>query len=94
MIYQFQCEGCGEVEEFQAPVALLDTLRQGAHCVDCERPAVLVVTGGRTSFMKSPFPKGFHEHISADGAYLRDKVEAREVAAENGWTSKLVENMC
>jgi hypothetical protein len=93
MIYEFSCEGCGEVEEFTAPVALFETLRQGAYCIDCQRPAVLIVSGGRTSFMKSPFPKGFNEHISDNGHYLRDKVEAREVAAENGWTSKLVENM-
>ena len=93
MIYQFQCEGCGEVEEFNVPVTLFETIRQVAHCIECERPAALIVTGGRISFMKSPFPKGFHEHISDDGHYLRDKVEAREVAAENGWTSKLVENM-
>lgn len=94
MIYQFGCEHCGNVEEFSVPLALFDFVRERARCVDCDEPAILLVTGGRLGFLKSPFPKGYHEHISADGAYLRDKVECREIAAENGFTSKLVENMC
>ena len=92
MIYVFHCEGCDEEAEYTAPVALLETLRQGAHCTDCQRPAALVINGGRTPFLRSPFPKGYHEHISADGAFIRDKHEAKDVAAENGFTSRYVEN--
>jgi hypothetical protein len=94
MIYQFLCEGCGDVEEFSLPVAEFEAAKEKAHCIDCQQPAVLLITGGQIAFMKSPFPRGFSEHISRDGQYIRDKVEAREVAAENGFTSKLVENDC
>jgi hypothetical protein len=92
MIYEFACESCGEVEEFVIPLDLLETARERALCVDCNSPAVLVMSGGRKPIVRSPFPKGYHEHISADGAVVRDKHEARDIAAQNGFTSKLVEN--
>lgn len=93
MIYQFQCDSCGELEEFHLAHTELEAARSVAHCVDCDEVARLVVSGGKRPFVRSPFRKGFHEHISADGAYVRDKIEAREIAAENGLVSGYVENL-
>ena len=91
MIYQFICRKTGVLIERQMSVTEFDRTRFNVHC-NCGAQTNLRITGGRAAFLRSPFPKGYSEHISEDGHYVRDVVEAREVAAENGFTSAVAEN--
>lgn len=92
MIYEYVCRTCVTIEERTMTVAEFDHQGRDQRCLGCHEILTLRVTGGRKPFVRSPFPKGFSEHISPDGHYIRDKIEAREIAAENELTSVAAEN--
>jgi len=92
MIYEYVCRPCHKTEERKMTIKEFDRDGLGQICLECHKVLTLRITGGRKPFMRSEFPKGFSEHISADGHFIRDKIEAREVAAENELTSMAVEN--
>ena len=90
MTYIFKCQ-CGR--EIEAHMTMED--RQNLimpTCSKCLIPMQQKITGGSKPFMRSPFPRGWSEHIAPDPVYVRDKVEAREIAAEHDLTSVLAEN--
>jgi hypothetical protein len=70
----------------------LEFIKESAHCNDCNAAAHMIHQPAKLVFARSPFPKGFSEHISADGHYIRDRKEAMDIAAENGITSAYCEN--
>ena len=92
MIYEYVCRTCHTTEERQMTVSEFDCTGRNQRCLGCHEILTLRITGGRKPFMRSEFGRGFEEHISPDGHFIRDRFEARDVAAENELTSARVEN--
>lgn len=88
--YIYACQCGREIEVHMTMTDKLDFIIPD--CFRCLIPMKQRISGGYRPFMRSPFPRGWDENIAPDPVYIRDKTEAREVAAEHGLTSVLAEN--
>lgn len=88
--YLFKCQ-CGRERTTLMHMADIEK-RRIITCDTCGLIMRQVITGGEKPFARSSFPKGWAEHIAPDPVYITEKQQAREVAAEHGMTSGLVEN--
>ncbi len=88
--YIFACQCGREIEVHMNMTDRRDLIMP--RCSKCLTPMKQRITGGERPFMRSPFPRGWDENIAPDPIYVRDKTEAREIAAEHGMVSGLVEN--
>jgi len=102
MLYDMKCDICKRVMEVGCPITLFDDIiRPGISCVDahedgCKGRLKQIILPPRAIINRSPFPHSgnevqlptkHHEDIRFD-----DKIHAREYLAENGLTSKWIEN--
>ena len=91
MIYEYSCGVCEKRLDLTMSVAAYEASRIAGEPKCCGRKMNQRFSPPRV-FVRSPFPKGFSEHISQDGHYIRDRKEAIAVAEENGFVSKIAEN--
>ena len=92
MIYEVQCEVCGTHGDMRGTLADHKKLVSGKLECDCGGRLKQIFTTGPTSFMRSPFVKGYQEHVSPEGVNLRSERHLKDVCDENGLTSMWLEN--
>lgn len=92
MIYEVVCEECREHGEIRMPLRDHEKLRKGEFFCPCGGQLRQIITTGLMGFMRSPFEKGYQEHVSPDGVNLRSERHLKDVCDENGLTSMWLEN--
>lgn len=94
MIYEIECSLCGHLHDAVCKMVDIDPYIQYSECPNCRETGHLrqIFKSPPMGFLKSPFPKGFFEHVSEHGAHARDKHELKDIAEANGQVSHYVEN--
>lgn len=89
--YLIECQQCKEKIEIMLPITEHHTLLDRV-CLCGAKDFRQLYNNEGVVTMKSPFPRGWSEHIAPTPVYIRDKSEAKDVAAQNGLTSIYCEN--
>ena len=99
MIYSMRCNTCKRNLDIGCPITQWeDIIQPGIVCgmKTCSGTLVQVITPPRIVFGRDPFPHSGNEVAlptkDHEDIRFQDKIHAREYLAENGLTSKWIEN--
>jgi len=93
MIYEKECQTCGNVKTIACKISEHDTLvKPDSICGFCGGRETQIISGLAEIRMRTPFPKGWHEHVAPTPQYVRDRGHAKDILAENGLGSKFIDD--
>lgn len=93
MIYEKECTNCGRIKIIACSISDHEQIvKPDSRCVECGGREIQILHPSLEVRVRTPFPKGWQEHVAPTPKYIRDRSEAKDVLAENGLGSKFIDD--